>query len=150
MAAYRALVYETPGFIDYFFGATPIREIAELNIGSRPASRKATPRDRGPARDPVGVQLGPVPRRAARLVRLRLGDRGVLGAGAAARKARWRCCTDGASGRSSRTLLSNLDMVLAKSDMAVAARYAGLVEDTQLGKRIFARIEAEWERTARR
>jgi phosphoenolpyruvate carboxylase len=41
MAAYRALVYETPGFTDYFFGATPIREIAELNIGSRPASRKA-------------------------------------------------------------------------------------------------------------
>jgi phosphoenolpyruvate carboxylase len=36
------LVYETPGFTDYFFAATPIREIAELNIGSRPASRKAT------------------------------------------------------------------------------------------------------------
>ena len=33
MAAYRALVYETPGFTDYFFSATPIREIAELNIG---------------------------------------------------------------------------------------------------------------------
>jgi phosphoenolpyruvate carboxylase len=44
MAAYRALVYETPGFTDYFFGATPIREIAELNIGSRPASRKASQR----------------------------------------------------------------------------------------------------------
>ena len=38
-AAYRALVYETPGFTDYFFEATPIREIAELNIGSRPAAR---------------------------------------------------------------------------------------------------------------
>src|SRR5688572_14077362 len=42
MATYRRLVYETPGFTDYFFAATPIREIAELNIGSRPASRKAT------------------------------------------------------------------------------------------------------------
>ena len=40
--AYRRLVYETPGFTDYFFAATPIREIAELNLGSRPASRKAT------------------------------------------------------------------------------------------------------------
>ncbi|HET7832270.1 MAG TPA: phosphoenolpyruvate carboxylase, partial [Gallionella sp.] len=40
-AAYRELVYETPGFTEYFFTATPIREIAELNIGSRPASRKA-------------------------------------------------------------------------------------------------------------
>ncbi|HEY8709058.1 MAG TPA: phosphoenolpyruvate carboxylase, partial [Burkholderiaceae bacterium] len=37
--AYRKLVYETPGFTDYFFSATPIREIAELNIGSRPAAR---------------------------------------------------------------------------------------------------------------
>ncbi|HRO61725.1 MAG TPA: phosphoenolpyruvate carboxylase, partial [Burkholderiaceae bacterium] len=42
MAAYRQLVYDTPGFADYFFAATPIREIAELNIGSRPASRKAS------------------------------------------------------------------------------------------------------------
>jgi phosphoenolpyruvate carboxylase len=40
MAAYRDLVYETPGFVDYFRATTPIREIAELNIGSRPASRK--------------------------------------------------------------------------------------------------------------
>src|SRR4029453_4718740 len=39
MAAYRRLVYETPGFTDYFFAATPIREIAELNIGSPPAPR---------------------------------------------------------------------------------------------------------------
>ncbi|MDP3519007.1 MAG: phosphoenolpyruvate carboxylase, partial [Hydrogenophaga sp.] len=44
MGAYRALVYGTPGFADYFFSATPIREIAELQIGSRPASRKATQR----------------------------------------------------------------------------------------------------------
>ncbi|OYY48645.1 MAG: phosphoenolpyruvate carboxylase, partial [Polynucleobacter sp. 35-46-207] len=41
MSAYRHLVYETPGFAEYFFDATPIREIAKLNIGSRPASRKA-------------------------------------------------------------------------------------------------------------
>ncbi|MDB5910159.1 MAG: phosphoenolpyruvate carboxylase, partial [Massilia sp.] len=42
--AYRDLVYETPGFTDYFFAATPIAEIAELNLGSRPASRKSTQR----------------------------------------------------------------------------------------------------------
>ena len=47
-----------------------------------------------------------------------------------------------------RTLLSNLDMVIAKSDMAIAARYVELVEDRKLGRRIFARIEAEWQRTA--
>ena len=45
------------------------------------------------------------------------------------------------------TLISNLDMVIAKSDLAIAARYAALVEDRKLGKRIFARIEAEWQRT---
>ena len=102
MAAYRALVYETPGFTDYFFTATPIREIAELNIGSRPASRKATPRDRGPARDPVGLQLGPVPRRAARLVRLRLGDRGLPRRRARSAQRAWRCCSAcTSSGRSS-------------------------------------------------
>ncbi|MFM2112992.1 MAG: hypothetical protein RLZZ271_1652, partial [Pseudomonadota bacterium] len=44
MAAYRSLVYETKGFADYFFTGTPIREIAQLNIGSRPASRKASQR----------------------------------------------------------------------------------------------------------
>ncbi len=44
MTSYRSLVYETPGFADYFFNATPISEIAELNIGSRPAARKATRR----------------------------------------------------------------------------------------------------------
>ena len=38
--AYRGLVYETPGFAQYFFAATPVNEIAGLNIGSRPASRK--------------------------------------------------------------------------------------------------------------
>ena len=104
MAAYRALVYETPGFTDYFFGATPIREIAELNIGSRPASRKATQRDRGPARDPLELQLGPVPPDAARLVRLRLGGAEFLASKpeqAGARSA-WRCCSRcTGSGRSS-------------------------------------------------
>ena len=46
-----------------------------------------------------------------------------------------------------RTLLSNLDMVLAKSDLRIAARYVELVEDKRLGKRLFAAIRAEWERT---
>ncbi len=47
-----------------------------------------------------------------------------------------------------RTLLSNLDMVLAKTDLGIAARYVELVEDARLGRRIFAAIEAEWQRTA--
>ena len=43
-AAYRKLVYETPGFVQFFRSATPITEIADLNVGSRPASRKKTDR----------------------------------------------------------------------------------------------------------
>ena len=46
-----------------------------------------------------------------------------------------------------RTLLSNLDMVLAKTDFAIAARYVELVEDKKLGRRIFAAIQTEWQRT---
>jgi phosphoenolpyruvate carboxylase len=47
-----------------------------------------------------------------------------------------------------RTLLSNLDMVLAKTDLGIAARYVELVEDTRLGKRVFAAIQAEWQRVS--
>jgi phosphoenolpyruvate carboxylase len=42
--AYRALIYQTPGFVDFFRTATPIREIADLHVGSRPASRTASDR----------------------------------------------------------------------------------------------------------
>ena len=47
-----------------------------------------------------------------------------------------------------RTLLSNMDMVLAKSDLALASRYAELVADAKLRKKIFTAIDAEWRRTA--
>lgn len=47
-----------------------------------------------------------------------------------------------------KTLLSNIDMVLAKSDLALASRYSELVSDVKLRKKIFAAIETEWHRTA--
>jgi phosphoenolpyruvate carboxylase len=46
-----------------------------------------------------------------------------------------------------RTLLSNLDMVIAKSDLGIAARYVDLVEDKRIGKKIFGKIQLEWQRT---
>ena len=58
MAAYRALVYETEGFTEYFFSATPIREIAGFNIGSRPASRQATQRNEELRTIPKGFSWG--------------------------------------------------------------------------------------------
>jgi phosphoenolpyruvate carboxylase len=147
MAAYRALVYETPGFTDYFFGATPIREIAELNIGSRPASRKASRSIEDLRAIPWSFSWGQCRVALPGWYGFGLGIEAYLGEGERAQRLallrrmanEWPFFA---------TLISNLDMVIAKSDMAIAARYAGLVEDRKLGKRIFARIEAEWERTS--
>ena len=150
MAAYRALVYETPGFTDYFFGATPIREIAELNIGSRPASRKASQRIEDLRAIPWGFSWG----------QCRLTLPGWYGFGSAV-EAFLKQPTPVARKEALallqkmyrqwpffRALLSNMDMVLAKSDLALASRYSELVTDTRLRKRVFAAIEAEWHRTA--
>ena len=149
MAAYRALVYETPGFTDYFFSATPIREIAELNIGSRPASRKATQKIEDLRAIPWGFSWG----------QCRLTLPGWYGFGSAVEQ----LLNAGPHSRKEglallqkmykqwpffRTLLSNMDMVLAKSDLALASRYAELVSDACLRKKIFSAIEAEWHRTA--
>jgi phosphoenolpyruvate carboxylase len=154
MAAYRALVYETEGFSDYFFGATPLREITELNIGSRPASRKATQAIEDLRAIPWGFSWG----------QCRLTLPGWFGFGAAV-----NAFVHGIDGETEstqvkertallqsmqkqwpffQTLLSNMDMVMAKSDLALAARYAELVPDARLRKRIFQAIDAEWHRTA--
>ena len=150
MDAYRSLVYETPGFNEYFFGATPIREIAELNIGSRPASRKANQKIEDLRAIPWGFSWG----------QCRLTLPGWYGFGSAVenflnkptdkeRKAalallqkmvkQWPFF---------KTLLSNMDMVLAKSDLALASRYSELVTDAKMRKKIFSAIESEWHRTA--
>jgi phosphoenolpyruvate carboxylase len=140
MAAYRALVYETPGFADYFYAATPISEIADLNIGSRPTSRSAV----------RGVQT----LRAIPWVFSWSQSRAMLpgwfGFGSAVANA-------GASLTALRemhaawpffaTTLANMEMVLAKSDLAIAGRYAGLVDDRALATAVFDRIRDEWERT---
>ena len=150
MAAYRALVYETPGFTEYFFSATPIREISELNIGSRPASRKASQKIEDLRAIPWGFSWG----------QCRLTLPGWYGFGSATEQ----LLSQGGSPASRkealallqkmykqwpffRTLLSNMDMVLAKSDLALASRYAELVADARLRKKIFSAIEAEWHRT---
>ncbi|WP_341906779.1 phosphoenolpyruvate carboxylase [Polaromonas sp. YR568] len=151
MAAYRALVYETPGFTDYFFGATPIREIAELNIGSRPASRKPSQKIEDLRAIPWGFSWG----------QCRLTLPGWFGFGSAIEQFLRQGGTPASRKEALallqkmykqwpffRTLLSNMDMVLAKSDLALASRYSELVGDARLRKRIFSAIEAEWHRTA--
>ena len=147
MAAYRKLVYDTEGFTDYFFAATPISEIAELNIGSRPASRKANRRIEDLRAIPWGFSWG----------QSRVTLPGWFGFGsafedfvAADRDARLMLLRRmNIEWPFFRTILSNLDMVLAKADLAVARRYADLVPNRELAKNIFAAIEAEWAKTVR-
>ena len=184
MAAYRALVYETPGFTEYFFSTTPIREIAELNIGSRPASRYVAPtlvasrtalppgRANFPGGGPSENSSQDTAARGSRIEDLRaipwgfswgqcrLALPGWYGFGSAIEA--WLAQGDNAASRKEalavlqkmykqwpffRTLLSNMDMVLAKSDLALASRYAELMSDAKLRKKIFSTIEAEWHRT---
>ncbi|HEX7635351.1 MAG TPA: phosphoenolpyruvate carboxylase [Noviherbaspirillum sp.] len=146
--AYRNLVYETPGFTDYFFAATPIAEIAELNIGSRPASRKATRRIEDLRAIPWGFSWG----------QCRLLLPGWYGFGSAVTS--W--LDEGSAEEQKKkvallramfkewpffaTLLSNMDMVLSKTDLAVASRYAELVADKKLRNGIFKRMMEEHER----
>jgi phosphoenolpyruvate carboxylase len=146
MRAYRALVYETEGFSDYFFAATPIAEIADLNIGSRPASRKANRAIEDLRAIPWSFSWG----------QSRVSLPGWFGFGSAVRHfLAERGAADGMAllrGMNAewpffRTVLSNLDMVLAKADPAVARRYAELVRDRDLAERVFAAIAAEWDLT---
>ena len=145
-AAYRALVHETPGFVEWFRAATPISELGELNIGSRPPSRKA------------GSSIADL--RAIPWVfswsQARIMLPGWYGTGSALEG--W---VDGDEQRLGqlqelhrrwpffRTVLSNMGMVLAKTDLGLAARYAGLVPDEELRARVFDQITAEHERTCR-
>ncbi|MDQ3268497.1 MAG: phosphoenolpyruvate carboxylase, partial [Pseudomonadota bacterium] len=144
-AAYRKLVYETPGFTDYFFAATPIREIAELNIGSRPSSRKASNNIEDLRAIPWVFSWS--------LNRVLLP--GWYGFGSAIQQFIER---EGETGLQQlqamyqnwaffRGLLSNMDMVLSKTDMGIASRYAELVSDEILRHTIFHMIETEWQRT---
>jgi phosphoenolpyruvate carboxylase len=156
MASYRALVYETPGFKEYFFESTPISEIAELNIGSRPASRKLQDPKQRKIEDlraiPWGFSWG----------QCRLLLTGWYGFGSAVAAHLDSAPSDAERARRLAllkkmhktwpffsNLLSNMDMVLAKTDLAVASRYAALVTDKKLRKHVFERIVAEWERTSK-
>ncbi len=149
MNAYRGLVYETPGFAQYFFDATPIQEISKLNIGSRPASRKPGQRIEDLRAIPWGFSWG----------QCRLTLPGWFGFGSAVEEflkdSKMRNNKQALNLLQKmyqdwpffRTLLSNMDMALAKSDLALASRYGELVEDAKLRKRIFSAIEDEWHKT---
>ncbi len=141
--AYRQLVYNTPGFAEFFFSATPLREITQLNIGSRPASRKPSQRIEDLRAIPWGFSWG----------QSRITLPGWYGLGSAVEHYmaqsgdklvlqkmfnQWPFF---------RALLSNIEMVLSKSDLNIARRYVQLASDPRRAKAIFKAIEVEWERT---
>jgi phosphoenolpyruvate carboxylase len=137
--AYRSLVYETEGFNAVFRQMTPLAEITELNIGSRPASRTSSDRIEDLRAIPWVFSWA----------QARVMLPGWYGVGHAL-----QACADQAMLREMlaawpffRATLDNLEMVLAKSDMAIAERYVTLVEDRALGQRIFTRIRDAWSVT---
>jgi phosphoenolpyruvate carboxylase len=142
--AYRRLVYETPGFERYFWESTVISEIAELNIGSRPASRRKS----------TSIEdLRAIPW-VFSWAQCRLMLPAWYGFGSAVDG--W--LEDHPGGLQLlremhrdwpffATLLSNMDMVLAKTDLAIASRYAELVADRDLREAIFPRLCAEHRAT---
>ena len=150
--AYRGLVYETEGFAEFFFATTPIAEIMELNIGSRPASRKASGRIEDLRAIPWVFSWGQC--------RLLLPGWYGFGSGvqtylagarsAAARRQRRALLKEMAQHWPFfRALTGNMEMVLAKSDLAVAGRYVQLATDRKRAQAIFATIGAEWRLTVR-
>jgi phosphoenolpyruvate carboxylase len=145
LAAYRDLVYGTPNFIRYFREATPINEIGDLNLGSRPAKRTGSDRIEDLRAIPWVFSWGqsrhslPGFYGFGTAVELYLGkDRRKRLALLRSMYQRWPFF---------RTLVDRLDMVLAKTDMSIAARYARLVGDEKLRGDIFTRIEQEHART---
>jgi phosphoenolpyruvate carboxylase len=139
---YRGLVYETEGFDRYFRESTVIGEIANLNIGSRPASRTGSARVDDLRAIPWVFSWS----------QCRLMLPGWYGFGTAVRNWVNAHPDDGMATLQAMyrdwpfftTMLSNMDMVLAKSDIAIASRYAELVSDPALREAIFGRLRAEW------
>ncbi len=130
--AYRALVYETAGFGTYFRQSTPLPEISNLKIGSRPSSRTNSTRIEDLRAIPWVFSWS----------QARVMLPGWYGFGAAVSELRQ-------AGRGEelaelyhrspffRTVVANLEMVLTKSNLEIGERYAELVEDTRIGEDYF-------------
>jgi len=136
--AYRALVYETEGFASFFRQMTPLTEISELKIGSRPASRSNSQRIEDLRAIPWVFSWA-----QARV--MLPGWYGVGQALSSADTGLLREMLD--AWPFFRATVDNLEMVLSKSDMGIAARYLTLVEDRNLGDTLFGRIRDMWTAT---
>jgi phosphoenolpyruvate carboxylase len=132
---YRALVYETQGFPEFFREMTPLLEISELKIGSRPASRTNSLRIEDLRAIPWVFSWA----------QARVMLPGWYGVGQAMRSADVGLLREMLHAWPFfRATVDNLEMVLSKSDLGVAARYLTLVKDVKLGETLFGRIRDMW------
>ena len=142
---YRDLVYDDPEFVEYFWNATVINEISGLNIGSRPASRKKTR---------AVEDLRAIPW-VFSWSQCRLMVPGWYGFGTAVKTYIEQYGDEGLpklqemfkTWQFFQAQISNMDMVLSKTNMSIAERYADLVPDKELGCRIYRKIRDEWKLT---
>jgi phosphoenolpyruvate carboxylase len=143
-AAYRRLVYDTPGFADWFKKITPVVELSTMNIGSRPASRTSSGRIEDLRAIPWVFSWS----------QCRLMLPGWFGVGSAV--------TDWVGDDEARltelrdmherwpwfrTVVSNMAQVLAKTDLTIAARYQTLASEVPSAAELFDIVAAEHSRS---
>ena len=139
IAAYRKLVYETPGFIDFWLAATPIDEISRMHIGSRPSSRSGSAEV---------TKIRAIPWVFSWMQsRYNLPGWYGLGAGLDAATDVELLREMYASWPFFKSIINNVESSLVKADMDIAALYAELVPDRKLAKKLYGSIQAEFERT---
>jgi len=144
---YRRLVYETPGFLDYFRQATPIDLIEQIRLGSRPSRRFGT-KDLQDLRAIPWVfawtqsrHLLPAWYGLGHALETFVADHTPHGLELLRRMYRgWPFFG---------ILIDNAETSLAKTDLYIANRYAALVRPRSLGEEIFGRIREEFDRSVR-
>lgn len=145
--AYRKLVYETPALLDYWTQATPMDEISQMRIGSRPSRRSSGATFASLRAIPWGFSW----------MQSRHGLPGWYGVGAAL--ATFANSAERAQERLQllqtmyhdwpffRSVIDNAQMALIQADMGIARLYAGLVEDAAVSEQIFGEIERAYHET---
>lgn len=140
---YRLLTEKTPGFIDYFYESTPLSEISQLNIGSRPSHREKHDRSKQSVRA-IGWVFSWAQSRQTFPAWYGVGT--SLAEWASGKPDRLRVLQSMyADWPFFRNLLSNAQMALRKSDTEIAKEYADLCQDTLVAKRIWSLIASEYQ-----
>lgn len=145
-STYRSLIYDDPQFIDFFEGATPIRELSTLHIGSRPAKRKSSRRIEDLRAIPWVFSWNQ--------------NRSLIPTWYGVGTALHMVCDSSENGLTDlrnmqrdwlffRTVISNCEMTLAKADMAVLEKYGSLVQDESIRDRFLTKLKDEFQLTCK-